>query len=197
MGGSTLLERRHSGTGVQQLAEEHRVDELSFLLVAELGPEARSCAALWMSLPRQVAAAAIAPKAASTGAMSVTTPPTATPVVSGTSRSTSSSWLRIMRRRTFPSSMSSLVLSTSSLAAISICSIQVCSSFSPSLTLLLDSPLIGLLPYYWFHFSATSTLVIAPTFSWHSRSHPPPASRPLRGPCTILIVAWPYTLPRG
>src|SRR5215204_7312696 len=46
--------------------------------------------------------------------MSVTTPPTATPVVSGTSKSTSSSWLRTIRRLTFPSAISSLVRSTSS-----------------------------------------------------------------------------------
>jgi hypothetical protein len=79
-----------------------------------------------------VSRAAIAPRAASTGAKIVTTPPTATPVVSGTSKSTSPSWLRIMRRRTLPSSMSSFVLWTSSLAAISMCSVQVCSSFSRS-----------------------------------------------------------------
>src|SRR5918998_179606 len=75
-----------------------------------------------------VKSAAIAPKAASTGAMRVTTPPTATPVVSGTSKSTSSSWLRTIRRLTFPSAISSLVRSTSSLPAISICSVKVCSS---------------------------------------------------------------------
>jgi hypothetical protein len=37
MGGSTLPERRRGGSGVQQLAEEHRVDKFSFVLVAELG----------------------------------------------------------------------------------------------------------------------------------------------------------------
>jgi hypothetical protein len=40
MGGSTLPERRRGGFRVQQLAEEHRIDELSFVLVAELGKEA-------------------------------------------------------------------------------------------------------------------------------------------------------------
>src|SRR5215213_415122 len=76
----------------------------------------------------RASSAAIAPSAARTGAMSVNAPPTTTPAVSGTSSSFSSSGVRKIKRRTLPSSISSLVLSTSSLPAISICSVQVCSS---------------------------------------------------------------------
>src|SRR5918998_879632 len=93
-----------------------------------------------------VKSAAIAPKAASTGAMRVTTPPTATPVVSGTSKSTSSSWLRTIRRLTFPSAISSLVRSTSSLPAISICSVKVCSSSVAAWSIRLGCSLMGRLP---------------------------------------------------
>src|SRR5215207_1095123 len=88
--------------------------------------------------------AAIAPSAARTGARTVNAPPTTTPVVSGTSSSFSSSGLRMMMRRTLPSSISSLVLSTSSLPAISICSVQVCSSSTLARSTSLGSSLMVL-----------------------------------------------------
>ncbi len=73
--------------------------------------------------------AAIAPKAASTGATIVKAPPTITPAVKGISMRRSPLELRIISRRTLPSLTNSFTRSTSSLPAISISSIQVRSSF--------------------------------------------------------------------
>src|SRR5215210_2772830 len=84
-----------------------------------LGDPSSFCPVRMTSTLTRTSSAAIAPSAARTGARIVNAPPTTTPVVSGTSSSFSSFELRMLRRRTLPSAISSLVLSTSSLPAIS------------------------------------------------------------------------------
>src|SRR3954468_17293640 len=77
---------RHRFTTIRSKNQVCYIDSLgpsSLLLSAAVLPEFTSSPVRTISIFTQASSAAIAPKAASTGATSVTTPPTATPAVSG------------------------------------------------------------------------------------------------------------------